>query len=165
VDYTPKSVVRDGDQFEARLAGLYSGHQYSSYDLTGVENVGPLPIGAVYGQGGYYNAVAGATVTDPKPQDGISPYVIWNLDLNYTLPTPELPVLKKIKFDLNLQNLFNHMYWQYFYHQISPAACEGTVPSGVYKGNPISQYGCTPEFADGIPGEPFSVIFTVSAKF
>jgi outer membrane protein OmpA-like peptidoglycan-associated protein len=35
----------------------------------------------------------------------------------------------------------------------------------VYKGVPISNYGCTPEFADGIPGEPFSVIFTVSAKF
>jgi iron complex outermembrane receptor protein len=165
VDYTPKSVVRDNDQFEARLSGLFSGHQYSTYDLTGTENIGPLPIGASYGQPGYYSAVAGATVTDPNPKDGISPYVIWNLDLNYKLPTPELPVLKSVKFDLNLQNLFNHMYFQYFYHQISPSACTGTVPSGIYKGTPISNYGCTPEFADGIPGEPFAVIFTVSAKF
>ncbi len=165
VDWTPKSIVRDNDQFEARLQGLFSGHQYSTYDLTGIENIGPLPIGASYGQPGYYSAVAGATVTDPNPKDGISPYVLWNLDLNYTLPTPQLPVLKRIKFDLNIQNLFNHMYFQYFYHQISPAACEGVVPSGIYKGTPISQYGCTPEFADGIPGEPFAAIFTISAKF
>ena len=170
VDWTPKSVFRDGDQLEIRPTGQYSGHQYSTTDLTGFENIGPLPIGAVYGQPAYFNAVSGATVTDTNPKDGISPYVLFNLDINYTLPTPGLPFLKKVKFDLNLQNLFNHMYFQYFYHQESPANCSsagnnGTVPSGIYKGTPLTNYSCSPEFADGIPGEPFAAIFTVSARF
>ena len=170
VDWTPKNVFRDGDALEVRPTGQYSGHQYSTTDLTGFENIGPLPIGAVYGQPAYFNAVSGATVTDTNPKDGISPYVLFNLDINYTLPTPGLPFLKKIKFDLNLQNLFNHMYFQYFYHQESPANCSsagnnGTVPSGIYKGTPLTNYSCSPEFADGIPGEPFAAIFTVSARF
>jgi iron complex outermembrane receptor protein len=170
LDWTPKSVFRDGDALEVFPSGQYSGHQFATTDLTGFENIGPLPIGAKYGQPAYFSAVAGATVTDTNPKDGISPYVLWNLDVNYTLPTPTLPYLKKVKFDLNLQNLFNHMYFQYFYHQISPANCSnagnaGTVPSGIYKGVPLTNYSCTPEFADGIPGEPFSVIFTVSARF
>jgi len=165
LDWTPKSVFLDGDQLEVSPSGQYSGHQYATTDLTGTENIGPLPIGAAYGSAAYYASVAGATVTDTNPKDGIAPYVLWNLDVNYTMPTPKLPFLKKVKFDLNVQNLFNHMYFQYFYHQISPASCSGTVQSGIYKGVPISNYGCTPEFADGIPGEPFSVIFTVSARF
>jgi iron complex outermembrane receptor protein len=170
VDWTPKSVFRDGDALEIRPYGLYSGHQYATTDLTGFENIGPLPIGAVYGQEAYYESVAGATVTDTNPKDGIAPFVLWNLDVNYTLPTPGLRFLKRVKFDLNLQNLFNHMYFQYFYHQISPTNCSsagnnGNVPSGIYKGVPLTSYSCSPEFADGIPGEPFSVVFTVSARF
>jgi len=165
VDWTPKSVFRDGDALEVRPNGLYSGHQYSTTDLTGFENIGPLPIGASYGSQAYFDSVAGATVTDTNPKNGIAPYVLWNLDVNYTLPTPELQFVKRVKFDLNLQNLFNHMYFQYFYHQITPAGCTGVVPSGIYKGVPLTNYSCSPEFADGIPGEPFSVIFTVSAKF
>jgi iron complex outermembrane receptor protein len=165
VDYTPKSVFLDGDASEVRLQGVFSGHQYATYDLTGVENEGSFPNGVTpYGTYGYYNFLAGQTVTDTNPKNGISPYVVWNLDLNYTLPTPQLPVLKKIKFDLNFNNLLNHMYFQYFYRQISPASC-GTFKSGPFAGNAISNYGCTPQFADGIPGEPFAVIFTISAKF
>jgi iron complex outermembrane receptor protein len=165
LDWTPKSIFRDGDALEVRPNGLYSGHQYSTTDLTGFENIGPLPIGASYGSQAYFDSVAGATVTDTNPKNGISPYVLWNLDVNYTMPTPGLPFLKRLKFDLNVQNIFNHMYFQYFYHQITPAGCTGTVPSGIYKGVPLTNYSCSPEFADGIPGEPFSVIFTVSAKF
>ncbi len=173
VDWTPKNVFRDGDALEVRPTGQYSGHQYSTTDLTGFENIGPLPIGAAYGSPAYFTAVSGATVTDTNPKDGISPYVLFNLDLNYTLPTPGLPYLKRIKFDLNLQNLFNHMYFQYFYHQESPANCStagdpnnpGHVASGIYKGVALTNYSCSPEFADGIPGEPFAAIFTVSARF
>jgi iron complex outermembrane receptor protein len=173
VDWTPKSVFRDGDMLEVRPTGQYSGHQYSTTDLTGFENIGPLPIGAKYGDAAYFNAVSGATVTDTNPKDGISPYVLFNMDINYTLPTPGLPFLKKIKFDLNLQNIFNHMYFQYFYHQESPANCStagdptnpGHVASGIYKGVALTNYSCSPEFADGIPGEPFAAIFTVSARF
>jgi hypothetical protein len=29
----------------------------------------------------------------------------------------------------------------------------------------INNYGCTPEYADAIPGQPFSVFFTVTARF
>jgi iron complex outermembrane receptor protein len=165
LDWTPKSIFRDGDALEVRPNGLYSGHQYSTTDLTGFENIGPLPIGASYGSQAYFDSVAGATVTDTNPKNGISPYVLWNLDVNYTMPTPGLPLLKRLKFDLNVQNIFNHMYFQYFYHQITPAGCTGVVPSGIYKGVPLTNYSCSPEFADGIPGEPFSVIFTISAKF
>jgi iron complex outermembrane receptor protein len=173
VDWTPKSVFRDGDMLEVRPTGQYSGHQYSTTDVTGFENIGPLPIGAKYGDAAYFNAVSGATVTDTNPKDGISPYVLFNMDINYTLPTPGLPFLKKIKFDLNLQNIFNHMYFQYFYHQESPANCStagdptnpGHVASGIYKGVALTNYSCSPEFADGIPGEPFAAIFTVSARF
>jgi hypothetical protein len=60
------------------------------------------------------------------------------------------------------------MYYQYFYHQItpSPPTCHGgVVQSGVYKGLPLTNYSCGPEFADGIPGEPFAAIFTISARF
>jgi iron complex outermembrane receptor protein len=65
-----------------------------------------------------------------------------------------------VKFDLNIQNLFNQHFFQYYYKQVSPSACQATAS------NPVaSQYNCTPEFADGIPGEPFSVFFTVTARF
>jgi iron complex outermembrane receptor protein len=176
VDYTPKSVLRDGDSAEARFQGVFTGHQYATFDLNGFENVGPLPTGGgAYGPPNlassysYYSQLAGQTVTDTNPKNGLSPFVIFNLDLNYTMPTPELPMLKRVKFDLNVQNLFNHMYFQYFYRQVSPASCPAFTNGlfGSSKSNPVAQssYGCTPQFADGIPGEPFAVIFTVSAKF
>jgi outer membrane protein OmpA-like peptidoglycan-associated protein len=98
------------------------------------------------------------------PNGGIKPFTIFNLDLNYTLPTPELRFISRLKFDLNIQNLFNRFYYQYFYRQISPTSC-GTFTSGPFKGQSISNYGCTPEFSDGLPGEPFNVTFTVTARF
>ena len=152
IDYTPKNLLRDGDGIEARFEGQYTGHQYTTYDLNGFGNFGPLPGGvAPYGTYSYYTALAGATTYDPN--GGINPFVIFNLDLNYTLPTPELPVLKRLRFDLNLQNLFDRHYYQYFYKQISPASC-GNFTTGPFKGQQISPYGCTPEFGDAIPGEP-----------
>jgi iron complex outermembrane receptor protein len=63
--------------------------------------------------------------------------------------------MKSVTFDLNIQNLFNEHYYQYYYKQISPSACPGN----------LGPYGCTPEFADAIPGQPFSVFFTVTARF
>jgi hypothetical protein len=35
------------------------------------------------------------------------------------LPTPGLP-LKHVKFELNLQKIFDERYWQYYYSQIPP---------------------------------------------
>ena len=162
VDYHRKSTVRDDDAFDARLTGQYTGHQYTTYDLQGSNVYVPGVPGVDYSGGLHSNNVfdtfTGATTTDPH--GGISPFAVFNLDLNYTVPTPELPAVKKITFDLNIQNLFDQRYFQYFYKQISPASCSKTPSNPT--GNP---YGCTPQFADGIPGEPFSVFFTVTARF
>ncbi len=173
-DYTRKSNFEDGDAFETRITGVYTGHQSTTYDILGNANVpnftglvpaGPIPCTPANATSGHappsctrFSQLSGATVYDPN--GGISPFVTFNLDLNYTLPTPQLPMIKNIKFDLNIQNLFNEHYFQYFYKQVSPSACPRTAS------NPTaSQYNCTPEFADGIPGQPFSVFFTVKARF
>jgi iron complex outermembrane receptor protein len=174
VDYSHKSTFTDGDLLSARFTGNYTGHQYTTYDIPGNANVASFPgLGPVgpclpelnangtYGVGSgctRFSQLSGATVYDPN--GGISPFVVFNLDLNYTLPTPWLPMVKHLKFDLNIQNLFDQHYYQYYYKQVSPTACPAT-PS-----NPVaSQYSCSAEFADGIPGEPFSVFFTVTARF
>ena len=77
-------------------------------------------------------------------------------------------MLKKVTFDMNIQNLFDQRYFQYFYKQISPANC-GTIKTGPLAGLPANNYSCGPNndtgFADGIPGQPFSVFFTVTARF
>jgi iron complex outermembrane receptor protein len=105
-----------------------------------------------------FNTFTGATTTDPH--GGIAPFTTFSIDMSYKLPTPELPVIKYVLFDLNAQNIFNRTYWQYYYKQVSPAACSVTATNPT--GNP---YGCGKEFADGIPGQPASVFFTVTARF
>ncbi len=184
VDYTTKSLARDGDAFNARLTGQYTGHQFTSYDLGGNDYLtvtnytglapldyggcpGAAPAGSVSKQAGClaysrYNQVTGATTYDPH--GGISPFAIFNLDLNYTLPTPFLPAVKRVVFDFNVQNLFNQHYFQYFYKQISPGNC-GTFTSGPFTGLARNNYSCSPQFSDGIPGQPFSVFFTMTARF
>jgi outer membrane receptor protein involved in Fe transport len=54
-----------------------------------------------------------------------------------------------LRFDLNLQNLFDERYWQYYYSQIPPV--NGEYLGGAYE--------------DGLPGAPFSATFTVTARF
>lgn len=165
-DYSVKSALRDNDAFSIRLTDTYTGHQYTTYDINGLTPIYGLP-GVPYGPGvlnayNLYQTTAGATTYDPH--GGIKPNLILSLDLNYVLPTPQLPVLKNVKFDLNIQNLFDTHYWQYFYRQISPTSC-GSFTSGPFAGFAKSAYGCTPQFADGIPGEPLGAYFTVSARF
>ncbi len=184
VDFNKKSVLVPDDAFDARFSGTYTGHQNTTYDISGdtpfpdfpgLASAGTTPCtpknafiqsGPNKGQPNpdapssctRFSQLSGATVYDPN--GGISPFVVFNLDMNYTLPTPSLPVIKHVKFDLNIQNLFNQHFFQYYYKQVSPSACPATAS------NPVaSQYNCTPEFADGIPGEPFSVFFTVTARF
>ena len=179
-DYSRKAVLMDGDVFDIRLTGQYTGHQNTTMDLDGTAYTNPAynfqalaPLNyagcpGVPGTSGSclaytrYNQLTGATTHDPN--GGISPFAVFDLDLNYTLPTPQLPVLKRVVFDLNIQNLFDQRYFQYFYRQISPTGC-GTFKSGPFVGLGINNYGCTPEFADAIPGQPFSVFFTVTARF
>ncbi len=174
VDYGRKNVFRDDDSFDVRFSGTYTGHQFTTYDISGNANVPNFP-GLAPNTGGpatpascaltnaplscsRFAQISGATVYDPH--GGLAPFAVFNLDMTYTLPTPYIPHVKNLKFNLNIQNLFDQHYYQYFYRQISPSACLAT-PS-----NPVaSQYECSPQFADGIPGEPFSVFFTVTARF
>lgn len=176
VDYDKKSILNPGDEFGVRFEGQYTGHQYTSYDLNGFQNVGCV-YGVCYGQSyndgnpagyDYYTLTDGSTTYDPH--GGISPFTIFNLDTHYTMETPSLRFLRQIKFDLNVQNLFNQHFWAYYYKQISPGYqyCQDvsneTFTSGPYKGKSAYNY-CGPEIADGIPGEPTILTFTISAKF
>jgi len=181
VDYGHKSGLVDNDAVNVRFSGTYTGHQATTYDLGGTAYLnepnypGLLPLnfnGCPGYKGGTtvgsceaytrYNQLTGATVYDPH--GGLAPFVVFNLDVNYKLPTPQLPVLKSVTFDANVVNLFNKQFYQYFYKQIPPAAC-GTIKSGPFIGLQANNYSCTPEFADGIPGQPLSVFFTVTARF
>jgi iron complex outermembrane receptor protein len=136
VAYEAKSLLRDDDAFSARFSGQFTGPQYTTYDLSIYQVVPPYPP----------DQTQGDTVTNPNNK--LSAFTVYNLLLSYTLPTPSLP-LKNLKFDLNLQNLFDERYWQYYYSQIPPV-------NGNYYGN---------AYEDGLPGEPFSVTFSVTARF
>ena len=162
VDYSRKNTFVDDDALNVRLTGQYTGHQYTTYDLQG-DNVYIQGVSGVDYSGGprsnnVFDTFTGATTTDPH--GGIAPFAVFDLDMAYTLPTPELPAVKKVTFDVNIQNLFDQRYYQYYYKQVSPSACSVTPT------NPTANpYGCTPQFADAIPGEPFSIFFTVTARF
>jgi iron complex outermembrane receptor protein len=180
VDYTRKTILADRDSLDLRVTGQYTGHQYTTHELGAGDythiadfpGLSPLDYTGCTGQAGNpgcpaygrYGQVAGETVYDPH--GGIAPFVIFGVDARYQVPTPLLPAIKSLTFDLNVQNLFNAFYWQYFYRQISPASC-GIFPigSGPFGGLPKSGYACTPQYADGIPGQPFSVFFSVTARF
>ena len=163
IDYDHRSWFVHGDEFHARFEGQYTGHQSTTYDLSGFENLGPLPYQAPYGTYQYYSLVTGATTFDPN--GGIEPYVVFNLDLNYSLPVRTLGVsyLKKVDFDLNVLNLFNKHYFAYYYNQVSPRPAT-TFTSGPYAGQSTGLY-TGPTFNDGLPGEPFAMTFTITAKF
>ena len=164
VDFNHKSLVEPGDALNIRFEGQYTGHQYTTYDSNGMVDYPALAkfFNAPFGSYEYYEDVAGSTLIDPH--GGINPFTIFNLDVNYTMPTPSLKYLRQVTFDLNGLNIFDQHYWQYFYRQISPASCPN-FPSGPFKGQPETSYGCTPAFADGVPGEPAAVTLTVTAKF
>jgi iron complex outermembrane receptor protein len=136
VDYTHKSLLRDGDELSMRLTGQFTGPQYTTYDLS--SGLAFPPFSA--------DETAGATVTNLHDQ--LAAFTTYNLLINYTLPTPEL-YLKHLEFELNLQNLTNERYWQYYYSQIAPV-------NGNYTSAP---------FENGLPGMPFSVTFSVTARF
>ena len=163
VDYDHHDWFLRGDEFHARFEGQYTGRQATSYDVTGFQNLGPLPSVSPYGTYGYYTFTNGATTYDPN--GGLEPYVVFNLDLNYSMPVRQLGIgyLKKLDFDLNILNLFNKLYYQYLYKQITPTAA-GTFTSGPFAGQQIGPYNGQ-SFADGLPGEPFAATFTVTARF
>ena len=173
LDWTQKDAFLDSDAFDVRFGATYTGRQAITYNLEGNSPAPTFPglpaaIGVCTVQSAQsanpppactrFAELAGATVYDPH--QGLPPFAVFNVDMTYTLPTPWLRPLKNIKFDLNVQNLFDQHYFQYYYVQISPGPCAAT-PS-----NPVaSPFGCSPNFPQGIPGQPFSVFFTATAHF
>ena len=161
VDYDRRNVGIRNDELNIRFEGQYTGKQATTYDLNGLQNVGPIAGVGAPGTYNYYSATAGATTYDPN--GGISPFATFNLDLNYKLPVYSAGPIKQLSFDLNVINMFNTHYFQYLYRQVAPAT-QGNFTSGPFKGEPISPYS-GPSFANGIAGEPAAVTFTVSARF
>lgn len=160
--YAHRNTFLRDDNASIRFTGQYTGRQHTSYDLDGFTNVGALPGVGPFGSYNYYNVTSGATTYDPN--GGIAPFMVFLLDANYTMPVKGVGPLHQLGFNLNIYNLFNQHFHQYYYKQVSPSSC-GTFSSGPFAGQAISNYGCSPQFADSLPGEPFAVTFTVSAKF
>ena len=171
VDYDKRNQFIHNDELHVRFEGQYTGQQATTTDAAAFQNIGALPGVPSYGTYGYYSFSTGQTLTDAN--GGLPAFVVFNLDANYSLPVKFLGTngfLKKLDFDLNILNLFNQSYFQYFYKQVSPSSC-GTFTSANSGGNSSfvgqkrSNYGCSPLFADGLPGEPFAATFTVTARF
>ena len=172
IDYDRKDQFINQDELHVRFQGQYTGRQYTTTDLgAGADgygaNIGPIPGAPAPGTYGYYNFVTGSTITNVNNQ--LPAYVVFNLDANYSLPAKVLGVhsyLKKIDFDLNILNLFDEKFFQYFYAQISPGIY-GNFPATAkpgFAGNPKNPYSGV-EFQDGLAGEPFAATFTITARF
>ncbi len=170
VDYDHRDLFLPRDELNIRFQGQYTGHQYTTIDGQGFTNLGAISgVNAPFGSYGYYNATAGQTFTNQNG-GGISPFAIFNLDMNYKMPIRSAYAgpLKSLDFDLNVLNIFNQGYFQYFYNQISPASCGKFSANDKRPGfanMAVSNYGCSPLFNDGLPGEPASITFTVRAHF
>ena len=161
VEWDNKNTFIDGDAVSVRFSGQYTGQQYDTCDIYALTDAAgnslpgdgkcsddlnhpAISSSLKAATGGNYG---GLTITDLNHK--IPEFAVFNLLIDYTLPTPKLPAVKQVKFDLNIQNLFDQRYWQSYYSQITPVA-------GNYTG---------PSFNDGLPGEPFAVTFTVTARF
>ena len=163
VDYDHHDLLLPRDELNVRFEGQYTGHQYTTVDGNGFVNLGPIPgVNGGFGTYNYYNATSGQTFTNTNG-GGISPFAVFNLDVNYKMPIRAAGPLKSLDFDLNVLNIFNQSYFEYFYNQISPSSA-GKFTSGPFKGEQISNYSTAP-FNSALPGEPASITFTVRAHF
>lgn len=118
VDYDKKNIFKNEDEAYLRFFGVYTGQQYTTYDLDPNPAVNPDPT------------LQAATVTNKGFK--LSAYNIFNLSFKYSLPLTGLPI-KKLDFLFNVQNLFNQSYKAYFYNQYVSYA-------GVYGGAPYSNF-------------------------
>ncbi len=171
VDYDKKNQFMNRDELHIRFDGQYTGRQYTTTDVSAGPNglgtnLGPLPGVPPFGTYTYYNFATGSTITNVNNQDPA--YVVFNLDMNYSLPIGNgNGFLKKLDFDLNVLNLFDERYFQYLYAQISPTA-PGNFPASAppgFAGKSRNNYSVTPEFQSAIIGEPAAVTFTMTARF
>ncbi len=134
VDYDKKNIFKANDESYLRFWMVYTGQQYTTYDISPDPTATPNP------------QLQAATVTNQGYK--LSAYALFNLSAHYSLPVEHMPV-KKIDFQLNVQNIFDAHYKAYFYNQYVSYA-------GVYGGAPYSTF---------IPGAPAVVVFDVSARF
>ena len=118
VDYDKKNLFKANDESYLRFWMVYTGQQYTTYDISPNPAVTPNP------------QLQAATVTNQGYK--LSAYALFNASLHYTLPVEHMPV-KKIDFQLNAQNIFNQHYKAYFYNQYVSYA-------GVYGGAPYSTF-------------------------
>ncbi|MGI4746812.1 MAG: TonB-dependent receptor [Janthinobacterium lividum] len=163
VAYNHHNIALHDDELNVRFEGQYTGKQQTTIDGNGFLNLGPLQGNpAAFGSYEYYNATTGQTFYNKN--GGISPFAIFNLDVNYRLPVHNAGPLTYVDFDLNVLNIFNTKYFQYFYNQVSPSSC-GNFATGPFKGKAINPYGCSQAFNDALPGEPAAVTFSVRAHF
>ena len=156
VDYTKKSVVREDDTFFARFFANYIGTQETTLDLN------PAQTDVVLGNQTVAGGTLGAATTTAKnlpkniglqlPVGGtfgsLRPLFLFNAVFDYTMPI-NYAYVKRVKFELNFQNIFNTHYFSYYYNQYSPFA-------GNYSGV---------AFNDGLVAPPFSVTFTTTVRF
>ena len=118
VDYDKKNIFKANDETYLRFWMVYTGQQYTTYDISPNPAVTPNP------------QLQAATVTNQGYK--LSAYALFNASLHYTLPVERLPI-KKIDFQLNAQNIFNQHYKAYFYNQY-------VSYNGVYGGAPYSTF-------------------------
>ncbi len=168
LDYTKSSLLLDDDRFGLIFGMLYTGKQATTYDLNGFQNVGFIPgvgnaTGSIAQRYLYYNVTAGDTTYDPN--GGISPFAVFNLDMNYLMPTPQLPMLKSVKFDLNIQEPVRPALLPVFLQADLAGIVRQTLPVGRLPAWPRAITDARHSFSDALPGQPFTVIFTVTARF
>jgi len=155
--------------FGAHLTEQYTGSQFSTYDFQpAITYTGPNVTsnpGCSEGTNIPNQCLGLATVPDSKNQGALKTliggpipelqqpnYFLTNLLLTYDLPLQNEPV-KKLHFELNIQNLLGVHYLEHLYSSYAE------IPDG--KGG----YAITSEYNSAFYGPPRSITVEVSAKF
>jgi iron complex outermembrane receptor protein len=150
------------DNFGARLTEEYTGQQFITYDIPA--NVSPFPPNVTGAPGCEDNSCLALATTPGYPNtikallsNGAVPYIkqpgflVSNLLLTYDLPVHGR-TLKKLHFELNLQNILDVHYYSHLFN--SPAE----IPQG-------GGFAVTPPYFSSFYGPPRSITFEMSAKF
>ena len=135
VEYPPTPVFVPHDHVDVRFYGHYVGEEYTTEDLPGIPYITNPEFAA-------------ATITDTAYKQPA--YTTFNLLATYDLPIHRGTV-KDVTFALNVQNLFNLHYYQYYFQQVGD-------PLGYFVFNSY-------DYPSAVPGIPVNITFDVAAKF
>jgi iron complex outermembrane receptor protein len=161
IDYNKKSQFLENDEVFLRFFGNYAGRRINSIDIDPNAIFTAYPNGFKYGTTTISPGSLAAATTPgknipaglPIPSSvvtSLKPFLIFNAVADYTLPI-NYAYVKQVKFELNLQNIFNTHYFGYYYSQFSPL-------NGSYA---ITGKG----FNDGLVAPPFAATFTATVRF